>query len=192
MDGREIPANGADLPEKILLRLYHGAKGETELIEDNGLLPADPGYRRCVTRIRMKRDTGLTVEILPPEGDASLLPAGRRYTLELNGFANALPDVCDTPAEVVWEKKRRALTLSPKGRTCTLRWTRFPEIPGTDRPDRIQEMLQAARISYDLKTAVMRAVRQNAADPAGFLAQLHMLRVPQTLYGAILELFSAC
>ena len=48
------------------------------------------------------------------------------------------------------------------------------------------------RISYDLKTAVMRAVRQNAADPAGFLAQLHMLGVPQTLYGAILELFSAC
>ena len=47
----------------------------------------------------------------------------------------------------------------------------------------------AAQIIQIVKT--MQAAGQNP-DPVCFLAQLHMLPVPSALYGAILELYSAC
>ena len=190
MDEAEIPANGTELPENMLLRLFPGADGETELIEDNGLLPADPAYRRATTRILMKHGEGLTVEILSPTGDASVLPANRRYTVELNGVANVLPDMCDAEYTASYDERRRALTLNLKNTACKLHWHFLPFLSKLDHPARLQEMLHAAQIDYDLKNRIMQAVRQNP-DPVCFLAQLHMLSVPSALYGAILELYSA-
>ena len=191
MDGAEIPQNGAALPEHILLRVYPDGDGETELIEDNGLLPADPAYRRAVTRISLRRENGLTVEILPPEGDLTLLPVQRRYSIELNGFANVLPEESEAVATSAYDAERRALTLSLKESACALHWRSVPEVPAIDRLARLERMLHAAQISYDLKNGVMQAARKNK-DAACFLAQLHMLPVPKALYGAILELFTAC
>ena len=53
------------------------------------------------------------------------------------------------------------------------------------------EVKSTAQIDYDLKNRIMQAAGQNP-DPVCFLAQLHMLPVPSALYGAILELYSAC
>ena len=190
MDAAEIPQNGAELPEQILLRLFPGADGEGELIEDNGLLSADPAYRRAATKIRMKMEEGLSIEILPPTGDASVLPDNRRYTVELNGFANVLPDACDAEYTSSYDERRRALTLDLEASACTLHWNTTPSCPKLDHPALLQEMLHAAQIDYDLKNQIMQAARQNA-EPVCFLAQLHMLPVPPALYGAILELYSA-
>ena len=191
MDGVEFPENGVTLPEQILLRLFPAASGETELLEDNGLLPADPAYRRCVTRVRMTRDEGLTVEILPPEGETAVLPEGRRYTVELNGFADVSPDESSAGYTAAYDARRRALTLSLAQAPCVLHWKTMPEVPALNRLERLEELLQAAWISYDLKSAVMQAARQCGND-AAFLAQLHTLALPPALTGAVLELYSAC
>ncbi len=191
MDASEIPANGAKLPEHILLRLFPGADGEAELIEDNGLLPADPAYRRTATKIMMKHGEGLTVEILSPAGDASVLPANRRYAVELNGFADVLPDKSSAEYTFSYDERRRALTLNLEKASCTLRWNSYPALPKPDHLSRLQQMLHTAQIDYDLKNRIMQAAGQNL-DPVCFLAQLHMLPVPSALYGAILELYSAC
>ena len=191
MDAAEIPENGAPLPAEIRLRIFPEADGETALVEDNGRLPADPAYRRAVTRIRVRRDAGLTVEILPTEGETSLLPAGRRYTLELNGFADARPDAATAPYEASYDAERRALTLRMAEPACTLRWDSVPEAPGVDRMAWLEELLLKARIAFDLKNAVMQAARQNGTT-AGFLAQIHAMELPRALYGAILERMTVC
>ncbi len=191
LDGAERLKNGAELPEQILLCLYPDANGETELIEDNGKLPADPEYRRAVTQIRMTRDSGLTVEILPPEGDASLLPANRRYTLELNGIADQTPNAADCSCTAAYDGERRALRLETGTASCRLRWDSFPEPPAPDFAGRLQELLQRAQIAFDLKTEIVRASRNNP-DPVHFLAALNTMPVPVSLVGAVLELLSAC
>ena len=190
MDGADIPRNGAELPEHVLLRIFPGESGETELTEDNGLLPADPAYRRAVTRIRVRREKGLTVEIMPPEGDLSLIPAGRRYTVEMNGFANVPPDMATAPFSSGYQEAHRALRLDLSEAAFTLQWDAVPGIPALDRLACLEQILQKAEISYDLKGAVMQAARNNE-DPACFLAQLYTLPVPKALYGAVLELMTA-
>ncbi|MBR2854583.1 MAG: hypothetical protein IKE81_09690 [Clostridia bacterium] len=190
MNGGSTLRNGADLPEHILLRLFPGEDGETELIEDNGLLPEDAGYRRAVTRIRIRRERGLTVEILPLEGDAALLPPGRRYTAELNGVREIPPDsgeVCSCE----YDDSRRAMRIELKGKTGCLHWNAFPE---ADRPDvgkLIEDMLRRASVSYDLKGEIMGIVRKEE-DPVRLLAELYRLSLPAPLFGAILEMLSVC
>jgi len=190
LDGAETPANGAGLPEHILLRLFPGESGEAELIEDNGLLPQDPGYRRAVTRIRMERDSGLTVEILPPEGDRSLLPPGRRYTVELNGVREALPDSANVTYTCAYDGRRRAMRFELEEKTGRLRWNAFPEAAPPDVKELVGEILRRARIPFDLKAEMMDIVRKGQ-DPAAMLSDLYRLSLPASLFGAVLEILSA-
>jgi len=190
MNGNSELENGTDLPERILLRMFPEDSGETELIEDNGLLPADPAYRRVVTRIRMERGNGLTVEILPPEGDVTLLPARRRFTVELNGVADILPDPAGCEYTPSYDAERRALSLELDAPSCRLAWEVFPEAPAPDRTGLIREILRQAQVAYDLKNGIMDAVRKHT-DPAELAAELHALAVPGGLFGAILEIMTA-
>ncbi|MBR2824317.1 MAG: hypothetical protein IKE24_11605 [Clostridia bacterium] len=186
MDGAEQPRNGAALPEEILLRVFPNGDGETELIEDNGLLPGDPDYRRAVVRIRVRLESGLTVEILPAEGDESVLPENRRYTVELNGVTDTLPDDASCAFSASYDAARRTLTLRLEQQACSLHWEKLPEVPAPEKTVWLEQLLYRARIEYDLKNDIMRAARQNET-PEGFLAQLHALELPQALFGAILE-----
>ncbi len=186
MDGAEIPSNGTALPAHILLRMFPGMGGETQLIEDNGQRPGDADYRRAVTRIRMRTDRGLTVEILPAEGDTSVLPESRRYTVELNAAADLPPDAASCAWTREYDPDRRALRIHVEEKACTLHWETVPEAPGLHKTDWLEALLYEARIGYDLKQAILQTV-QRSDTPEACLAQLHALDLPQALYGAILE-----
>ena len=191
MNGETPLKNGADLPEHVLIRAFPGESGETELIEDNGKMPGEPGYRRAVTRIRMERGSGLTVEILPPEGDADILPAGRRYTVELNGVPDAAPDFCGCGYTAAYEAERRAMSITPQAPSCRMDWNRFPEAPAPDREKLIRDVLLRAQMSYDLKNEIMHAVRKHA-DSAETAAELNTMPLSASLRGALLEILSVC
>ena len=197
MDGRDIPENGVPLPETVLIRFFPGRNGETELIEDNGLLPRDPRYRRTVTRIRMECGEGLRIEILPPEGEGGLIPAGRRYIVEVNGAAGTAPEECSCGYAMESDPERRTVRLTLEAGAAEgacLRWSRMPEVPKPDRTARLEKLLRPAQIDFDLKESIMRAVRRTAGGgdhPEALLAELHAMDLPETLFGAILEELSA-
>ena len=193
MDGDEVPQNGAPLPQNVLLRCFAGADGQTTLYEDNGRMAADPMAARVLTAIRMTCGEGLEITIGAPEGERALIPADRRYAVEINGIGSTLPDACSCGYTASYDEARRALTLTldDAGHGAFLRWDKLSAAPLPDWKDRLRQLLIPARIDFDLKGQVMGAARQND-DRLCFLAQLHMLRLPDVLYGAILELLSAC
>ena len=190
MNGEEYPGNGTELPEHILVRVYPEADGKTLLIEDNGKLPADPDYHRAVTKICIRRENGLAVEICPPEGDTGLLPANRRYTVELNSVANTRPDCCDGDYTSAYDEERRTLKIMPQKASCCLKWNSFPEPEMPDKEALIGEILQKAQIPYDLKAEVLHTVRKHP-DPAVLMAELHIMPLPKALLGAVLEILTA-
>ena len=61
----------------------------------------------------------------------------------------------------------------------------------SDRTELIGSILQQARISYDLKTEVMRAVRKYN-DPLLLMAELHTLPGTASLRGPLLEIQTSC
>ena len=156
-------------------------------------MPADPAYRRVVTLIRMRCESGLMLEILPPQGDTALLPAHRQYRIEIDGFGHQEPDASTCDYFVQYDESRRALTLTLSEEAVNgarLQWSRVVEAPLLDWKDELRKLLLPAQIEFDLKNRVMEAARGND-DPACFLAQLYLLPLPSALLGAILELLSA-
>ncbi len=193
LDAAEIPENGAPLPTALRFAIFPEASGETELVEDNGLLPQDIHYRRVVTRVTVKRkDGGLTVSIAPPEGETELLPQNRRYEVALYGVRNVLPDGASCACRAAYDADRRILLLTldaavPNG--ATLCWTVYPEAEPLDWRERLYGLLMPAAIPFDLKDVVMNIAKREA-DKLSFLAQLHRLSLPAALMGAILELLT--
>ena len=94
MDGDEIPKNGVLLPDHLLVRCFAAADGEALLIEDNGKLPNDPAYNMAETQIYMHCGEGLQIVIDPVKGERMLIPADRRYTVEIYGIGNESPNMC--------------------------------------------------------------------------------------------------
>lgn len=194
MDGEEIPRNGAPLPETVLLRVFTGADGEASLMEDNGLHPADPAYRQVVTTMKLHHGNGLTLEIHPAQGETALLPPKRRYLVEMNHFARLLPQESSCAYEANYDEASRCLRLTLDTDAATgasLCWRGAAEMPALDWLEHLQALLMPAAIPFDLKDTVMRMARESAASE-DFLAQLHMLSLPESLFGAVLELLSAC
>ncbi len=194
LDGAEIPANGTPLPDHLLLRFFAGADGQTLLLEDNGKLPASPGYARVSTALRMTCSQGLKIEIAPPSGETALIPSGRRYTLEVFGIGHRLPDTCSCRFASRYDEKRRALILELDAdplQGAVLYWEQMPAAPVLPWKERLQEMLLTPRVDFDLKDRIMDAAKRNDDKPS-FLAELHSLNCPNALFGAVLELLSAC
>lgn len=192
MDGADIPANGAPLPETILLRVFAGADGQARLIEDNDRLPCDPAYQQAVTPFRLQTGDGVTLRILPVEGESALLPAARRYQVEMNGFKNIAPAECSCPYTMTYDEERRALLLSldtDAASGATLHWA-DGKAPALDWVEKLKALLMRAEIPYQHKDEIMRMARQHPS-PMAFAASLHMLHLPESLYGAVLELLGA-
>lgn len=193
MDESESPANGVALPQTVLLRAFAGADGDARLIEDNGALAGSAGYREVATRFAMRLADDLTFEILPPEGDASVLPKGRRYVVELCGVEDRAPDEASCGCETTYDADRRALRIAlsaDASQGACLTWRRAPECPAADWKEALRALLLPARVEFGMKDMLMWTAA-TCADATAFLAQAYTMNLPASLFGAILELLSA-
>lgn len=191
MDAADTPKNGDALPENILLRVFPGADAEAEMVEDNLELVGSAAYRRAVTRFTLHEGEGMTLRIHPAEGECAVLPEGRRYTAELCGFANCLPDTADCACEAYYDAEKRSLFLTLDAdaeQGATLTWNSVPALAQRDWREAVDRLLENANIDYDIKDAVNRMAAA-AKTPVAFLAQLHTVDLSEALYGAMLEVF---
>jgi len=197
MDACEFPGNGVDLPETVLLRVFPGKDCRTELLEDNGKPEQDPDCRSAVTGIRLTQEdgNGLTLEVLPAEGDRSVLPENRSYVVELNGFADVLPDEADCEVTSSYDAAGRALTLTLSGTDAVrdgirLHWSQVPEVPQFDFSDALYKLLDPVRMDFDRKDMIMQLALNGNLSREEFLAFLNSIELPASLVGAILEIAS--
>ncbi len=190
MDAARCPANGGALPEILRVRAYPNDDGEFDMIEDNGKLPGSAEYRQAVTHMALKRAEALTLRIGAPQGDASVIPEGRRYDVELACMPDRAPDRASCAYSASYDAQTRTLTLELEA--CSeveLVWEKAPVCPPLDWTRRLQQLLMPVRMSFDLKDSIMRLAR-GSRDAVSFVAQLHLLAIDDALMGAILELMS--
>ena len=188
MDAARCPANGGALPEILRVRAYPNADGEFDMIEDNGKLPGSDAYRQAVTHMELDRAAALTLRIGAPQGDASVIPEGRRYVVELVCMPDQAPDRASCAYSASYDAQTRTLTLALEA--CSeveLVWEKAPICPPLDWIGRLQQLLMPVRMSFDLKDSIMRLAR-GSRDAVSFVAQLHLLAIDDALMGAILEL----
>ena len=191
MDGAFAPKNGCPLPEALNIRVFTGASGEHVLIEDNGCRPGTDNYRRCETKIALEEGDGLRLT-LSVDGDASLIPAGRRITIELVDVADMLPDEASCGVEAAYDADTRTLKLAldaPAGADIVLKWNAYPTCPALDRPALVHRMLLPIQMSNPVKDRMLE-VAQVVDAPERRLAAWMCQPLPEGLIGALTELES--
>ena len=189
MDGAETPENGCPLPQSLLLRVFAGADGVCEVIEDNGKTPGAADYLRATTLARFHQGDEMRLEIVPIAGSAEIVPAARCYTVEIVGVAETLPDEASCGYDAAYDAARRTLILhlncSPvKG--AVLCWHAVPTRPALDMHALLERMLFPARMPLPAKDEAVRAFR--LTDCAERIAELRRLDMPDALLGALIEL----
>ncbi len=198
MDGSERLQNSAPLPGRIGLMVFAGADGDMELFEDNGLVPGDPGYRSLRTAFALRQKEGLRLTIRAPQGDASLLPAGRQYAVHITGIGNTLPDSCLADGKACaftasFDDHTGRLTVEPNAsgeQDIELAWRTAPKLPLPDFREDIKAILLVAQLSVPLKEAITRIIEK--PEPAmAMIGELHLLDMPPVLHAAIIEILSS-
>ena len=191
MDAAEQPQNGGVLPEVIRIKVYPGTSGAYEMIEDNGRIPGAAEYRQAVTRFALEQSEGLSVTIAAPQGEASVIPSGRRYVVDLCGVENVLPDQASCAYAAAYNEATRtlSLTLEAGAEAVSLVWAMAPQCPAIDWVKALEKLLVPAYMNFDLKDSVMR-IAHSSKDSMSFLAQLHLLAPGDAFISAVLELLS--
>ena len=136
---------------------------------------------------------GLSIRILPPRGETGLIPEKRRYSLEIWGAGERMPDECSCACRAEPDPRRRCLSLELSAQALSgaeLHWHEVPAAADLDWKAELTALLRSAHISVDLKGQVMETAQKDL-DVAEFMAELHALDLPGALTGAIAELRSA-
>ncbi len=124
-----------DNPSHLELHVFCGASGAFTLYEDDGVSMDFEAGRYCLTRYHLDWDAG-RFEIQPAEGDLSLLPMQRRYTVVFHGV----------PADAA-----EAVTVDGK------------EIPFQCRADRLRNLLTLELDAADIRSSVVVRLRPRTA-----------------------------
>ncbi len=189
MDGAETPQNGAPLPRTLRFRVFAGANGSCEVIEDNGRNPASTEYRFVRTRCALEAREGMTLTVSPPIGDMSLVPGDRRCEVELVGVEDRLPDEVTCAYEAGYDAATRTLRLNlqaPAGEGVTLRWSEAPACPPIDRAALLRGALLNLRMNNDDKDRIMQVLRR-VPEGARRIAAWRCLDLPESVMGLLEE-----
>lgn len=190
LDAAAIPANDPVSPDGLDLHVVPGADGSFVLIEDDGR----PGGATARTALRWSDAEGtLTVR---PDGDTSVLPSTRDWTLTLHTAAR--PDTDSVWARIDGARVPVQTDQDTSGRTrLTVRQVPVDavlelsagarvELSAPPVEDVVFRVLDVARIGYDLKT---HAYRVATADQPLHVRLTHLaaLDLPAAVASAVRE-----
>ena len=194
---QELPEQMNDLsnPEKMEIYVFPGADNCFSLWEDEGDSLEDADENWVCTKLTLKNKEGFFVSAA--QGNISVLPGKRTWTLHFRGVENATVKVQAEGLNVAAEQSYDAAACTITVRTADIPVTsalevRFEEGLLTAENHMTQfvyEILERAQIAYDLKEAVLKTVEElgEKAVPALFAMELD-----EALLCAVTEVLTAC
>jgi len=186
------------------MRVFAGAEGSFTLYEDDN---ETCGYEKgiCVrTHMYYEEDEqAASFTIDPAEGDRSLIPAARAYTVELTGFrpeaakdgaVRAFAEGKPLTVSLSYNKKTQAVEVSlPLVATDSqIRICLSAELKASGNlvEERCFDFLNQAEIDFGVKDQIYRLVETEKRIPAA-LTQLNTMDISQDLREAVTEILTA-
>ncbi|SDP41531.1 Alpha-glucosidase, glycosyl hydrolase family GH31 [Pedococcus dokdonensis] len=177
---------GTELPAHVEVVLAPGADGAFELVEDDGATSP----RTATTRIAWDDASGtLTVEAAT--GDADVLPAQRSWAVLLLGArAQATVGGAEVDGEATTAGTRFAIGGCAPSSSVSVTLHEIRPFDWTRTVEQVRQLLDRARIDYNLKLAAHDVVRR-ADGPVDAAARLRGLELDHEVEAALLELVLA-
>lgn len=194
---RSEASNGTANPTSLELRIFAGASGSFDLIEDD---ETEETSSRKPARTSMELDWEAgTFTVHPAVGHTSALPAQRNYDLSFTGFA-APENVAGTSSG---RPMKYTLTTNHATNTTTISVENVATEDGlqltfesgmnlamNNAPTRALELLTDAQIDFHLKDSIFKKI-QECPDPALLISHLQSMDLESDLMGALTEIFLA-
>lgn len=191
-------------PETLRIRVFAGAEGSFTLYEDDN---ETCGYEKgiCVrTHMYYEEDEqAASFTIDPAEGDRSLIPASRTYTVELTGFrpeaakdgaVRAFAEGKPLTVSLSYNKKTQAVEVSlpPVATDSQIRICLSAELKASGNlvEERCFDFLNQAEIDFGVKDQIYRLVETEKRIPVA-LTQLNTMDISQDLREAVTEILTA-
>ncbi len=202
LDGRRVPGNDTANPGHVEVVVVPGADGRFTLVEDDGA--GDGLDEATVARTPLEFTAARSRLVVGPiEGAAGVAPAARDWTCTLvapdvddadlyAGGPTATIDGVTAPLEVERDGHLLRLTARdvPAGARLEVELGRPSAVAHDDGPARLFEVLDAARVEYDLKSAAHRVA--TSCEPLHVrLTHLRALGLPDALASAVEEVLLA-
>ena len=187
----EPGSNSTDNPADLQVKVFAGGEGAFELYEDDGA--AEPAA--AVTRMTWD---GARFAVAPAEGDRSVLPTSRRYTLKFCGIGPETPQllVNGQPAEAsaAYDEARHILTLRAPAITpadgLEVRFGRTLPVRPNDLAGQLFRLLYKAEMAYDKKEYIYRCACAGKT-PLELLSLLPTMDLDPAVCGMLSEVLLA-
>ena len=194
-------AQAASNPASLRIQVFAGADGDFTLYEDDNTTQKYLDGVCVTTPMTYREGDGRAVfTVHPAQGELSLVPAKRTFTVELMGFADVAGAVkakvggAAVPAKTSYDSFRRVLSVTVEdvpaeaGLEIALGLEHRQE--GNDTLERCFRFLDQAELSFDLKDEIYRRITGESRIPV-LLGQLSAMELDRDLYGVLLEILTA-
>lgn len=161
MDGTAAFTNDVKNPAALEVRVFAGADGAFTLWEDAG----DDNTGRAAKTAMTLKDGMFTVA--PAEGDCSLIPASRDYTVKFMGFAEFGEIECSRPFTSTFDRRTNTTVVTVsgvgagEGFSVSLKGAKLAK---NDIAEIVYAYLFRAQIAFKTKEAIYRAVETYGAS----------------------------
>lgn len=191
----------ASNPASLRIKVFAGADGDFTLYEDDNTTQKYLDGVCVTTPMTYREGDGRAVfTVHPAQGERSLIPEKRSFTVELMGFADAAGAVeakVDGAAALTrasYDAFRRVLTVAvedvPVEAGVEICLSLEHRVEGNDTVERCFRFLDQAEVEFDLKDAIYRCITQESRTSV-LLGQLQAMELDRDLYGALMELLTA-
>ena len=198
MQAEEEVSTRTDNPTKLELLVFCGADGEFTLYEDDGV-SMDYEEGRCVTTRCALNWAERRLVIDPAEGDLSLIPKKRQYTVKLYGVgADSIERVLangeEIDVETQFDTKRKILSVTlgecePTARVELLLWEETV-LEDNSILDNAYELLNRAQVAFQTKESLFRLMKAEKGLTET-LSTIHSTYMDEGIRQAITELLTA-
>lgn len=192
-------------PASLTICVFGGADGEFTLYEDDneGCGYMDGVCVKTVMTYQEEKEGKAIFTIEPSEGELSLIPDKRKFTVEIGGF---LQEAARRAKILVdgqeWERERTVISYKNREQTVVLALEAMDvesrieivlpgdmRVKGNEVQGRVFEFLNQAEIEFDVKDAVYRLVMKEKRIPI-LLSRLEGMGIERELYQALAEILT--
>ena len=184
--------NGAPIPTSLRLRVFAGADGSFNMYEDDEQLV---DTRKAVTPMTFTWGETATFTVSAVDGDASILPAKRSYTLELVGAQKPTAvTVGGKAAEFTYDASVSTTFVKVEGIAPTEELTFTVETSGEIAEnlwkDECFKRLGRYQIEIAIKTVLQTAI-EKATSRGDLLSRLPSVCKDEYIIGELIEIISS-
>ena len=199
LQSEEELSSRTDNPARLDLLVFCGKGGSFTLYEDDGVSMDYENGSSVTTRFVQEWAESKRLVIEPAEGDRSLIPEERRYTVKLYGVPDGCVDALLVSGERVpfttdYDARRRVLTVSfdavSTGDRVELYLRKETELAENEILENAYELLNRAQVAFLTKESLFRLLKGKGSVREK-LSTIHATYMDEGIRDAITELLTA-